>query len=257
MKYTSKYFKDNLPEWKRQKDPILSRIFYRPISFYGAAFCANHGISANTVSYFSALIAIVAGCLFLVDSYEINIMAAMLVNVWLCLDCVDGNIARSIKKQPFGDFADSISSYILVGIMCTTMSTVAYRNGGYFIESGCIWIVILGAFSSSADTLMRLIYQKYKATARELIDRGIIQAEEDKRTDITQVNSWQVRIESDFGVGGILPILVLIGTIFNILDIVVCYCFLYYGGACVVASLLQIRKAMKYTKECERDLNIL
>lgn len=251
MIYTSKYFKDNLPEWKRQKDPILSRLFYRPLSFYGAAFCANRGISANTVSYLSAIIAILAAFLFLIDSYKVNIVAAGLVNVWLFLDCVDGNLARSVKKQPFGDFADSISSYILVAVMCTTMSTVVYRNGGYFLDAGCVWIVIIGAIASSSDTLMRLVYQKYKASARELVDKGVIEPEEDKRTDNTQVNSLQVRLESDFGVGGILPILVLMGTVFRFLDIIVLYCFIYYGGACVVTSLIQIRKAMKHTKEWE------
>ena len=251
MIYTAKYFKDNLPEWKRQKDPILSRIFYRPLSFYGAAFCANRRISANTVSYFSAVIAIFAAFLFLIDSYEVNILAAILVNVWLFLDCVDGNLARSVKKQPFGDFADSISSYILVTVMCTTMSAVAYRNGGCFIDQGCIWIVIIGAIASSSDTLMRLIYQKYKASARELVDKGVIKPEEDKRTDNTQVNSLRVRIESDLGVGGILPALVLIGTIFSFLDVIVLYCFFYYCGACVVTSVLQIRKAMRHTREWE------
>ena len=50
MKYTAKYFKDGMPEWKRKKDPILSRLFYRKAAFSVAAVAANAGISANAVS---------------------------------------------------------------------------------------------------------------------------------------------------------------------------------------------------------------
>ena len=253
MNYTAKYFKDNLPEWKRRKDPVLSRIFYRPLSFYGAAFCANHRISANTVSYFSALLAIIASLMFLIDSNEVNVCAAILINVWLFLDCVDGNLARSVKKQPFGAFADSISSYILVGVMCTTMGVVVFRNGGYLVQEGNIWIVIAGAMASSSDTLMRLIYQKYKATARELVDDEIIKKEDDKRTDDNQVDSLPVRIEAELGVGGILPLAILLGTCFKFLDLIVIYCLLYYGGACVVMSSSYVRKAMNHTADWEKE----
>ena len=60
MRYTSKFFKEEMPEWKRKKDPILSRFFYRKIAFRTAAFAANAGISANSVSYFSIIIGIVS-----------------------------------------------------------------------------------------------------------------------------------------------------------------------------------------------------
>ncbi|EEG50701.1 hypothetical protein RUMHYD_00362, partial [Blautia hydrogenotrophica DSM 10507] len=46
VRYTSKFFKEEMPEWKRKKDPILSRFFYRKIAFRTAAFAANAGISA-------------------------------------------------------------------------------------------------------------------------------------------------------------------------------------------------------------------
>lgn len=37
MKYTAKYFKDNMPEWKRKKDAFVVQKFYRPLSFYGSS----------------------------------------------------------------------------------------------------------------------------------------------------------------------------------------------------------------------------
>lgn len=249
--YTPKFFKENLPEWKRVKDPLTSRIFYRPISFIIASIAANLGLSANTVSYFSIFIAITACILIIIPNYICNIIGAVCVNLWLLSDCTDGNLARSIKKQPFGTFADSVSSYILVAFLCTSIGISAYFNGGLFVEKNCIWIVLLGCFASSADTLMRLVYQKYKSTERDLIEQNLLKEEKEKRTDETKTNSLIVRIESDFGVGGILPILVLLGVIFNMLDLVVIYCFIYYFFSSLLMIIKYIAKAIRKTKEIE------
>ena len=99
MKYTINYFRKGLPDWKAKKDPFISRIFYRPVSMYVACWCSNIGLSANTVSYMSAVIAI-WGCLsFLGGNHTLNIIGAILLNIWNILDCVDGNIARSVKNN--------------------------------------------------------------------------------------------------------------------------------------------------------------
>lgn len=252
-KYDHKYFKDNLPEWKRVKDPILSRIFYRPISFYCASIATKLNISANTVSYFSAILSIIA-CLFIaIPNHTINIIGAILVNVWLILDCTDGNIARSVKKQPFGEFADGISSYILVALLCSSLGIAAYQNDGLiFSANSTIIIIILGVLASTSDTLMRLIYQKYKSTERELVDQGKMKAEIEKRTDEKQTKSLLVHLEADFGVGGILPILVLLAAIFKAYDIVVIYCFVYYVGSGILMSFKYVSKAIKNTKIIEK-----
>ena len=247
MHYTAKYFKENMPEWKRKKDPPLSRIFYRKVAFHWSAFAANRGITANSVSYFSMFVGILACALFLFDK-PLAIAGAVLVNVWLVLDCTDGNLARSVKSQPFGEFADGISSYVLVGLLCTMMGFYVYRHGGIVIPAGRAWIMLIGALASSADTMMRLIYQKYKSTERDMADKGIVELAHDDRTDHSKVNSLRVRIEADFGIGGYLPLMVLLGTLFDALDLVVLYCFLYYGGSCILSSALTIQKARKAEK---------
>jgi phosphatidylglycerophosphate synthase len=173
MHYTAKFFRDNMPEWKRRKDPPLSRVFYRKIAFHCAAFAANRGITANQVSYFSLYVGIVASLLFLFNK-PLAIAGAILVNFWLVLDCTDGNLARSVKSQPFGEFADGISSYVLVGMICTTMGFYVYQNGGLLIPTGTPWIILAGAFASSSDTMMRLIYQKYTRTEQEMAEQGKI-----------------------------------------------------------------------------------
>ncbi|MBQ7155331.1 MAG: CDP-alcohol phosphatidyltransferase family protein [Synergistaceae bacterium] len=130
MHYTPQYFRDNLPAWKYRKDFILTKIFYRPVSFYISAFCANHGIQANSVSVFSSFVAVLACSMFLFARYELNILGAVLVSVWGLLDCTDGNLARCVRPQPFGEFVDAESSYSLVCFLGVSLGISVYFTQG-------------------------------------------------------------------------------------------------------------------------------
>lgn len=254
-KYTYKYFKNGIPKWKMDKEVIISKKIYRPISFWLASIFANKGISANTVSYISIIVAILSCLFFIIPNYWCNIIGAFLIHVWYVLDCVDGNIARSVKKQPFGEFADACSSYILVGFLCTSMGISAYYMGGILFEKGCILMIILGAIASSSDTMMRLIYQKYKNSENELCEKGILKKEIDTRNDVSKVKSLPVIIEQKLGIGGILPLIILIGVIFKFLDLVVIYCFVYYFLSSIAMIMKYILKAIKSTKMLDTKYN--
>jgi len=247
--YTGREFMNDMPEWKRKKDCALARYLFRPVSFYVSAWCANCNISANTVSYISIVFAVL-GCLFMaIPGYWWKIAAAIMFNIWYLSDCVDGNLARSIKKQPFGAFADAASSYILVGFMGACIGYAVYSDGGYFVEPGCALMILIGALGTTADTMMRLIYQKYKSCERELQDKGILKVEYDQRIDENATTSLLVRLEEWLGIGGYLAIFILVAAIFNALDIIVFYCFLYYGGAFVLMTLKYCKKTIKLAKQ--------
>lgn len=250
-KYTYKYFKENIPKWKLDKEILISKKFYRPISYYVSSFFSNRGITANTVSYISIIVSIFSCILFMIPNYCCNIIGAVLIHVWYILDCVDGNIARAVKKQPFGEFADACSSYILVGFLCTAMGISAYFTGGVLFKTGSISMIIVGAIASSSDTMMRLIYQKYKNSENELCEKGVLKKEVDKRNDTSKVKSLPVIIEQRFGIGGILPLIILLGVIFKFMDLVVIYCFLYYFLSSIAMIFKYIFKAIKTTKNIE------
>ena len=242
MRYTARYFRETMPEWKRKKDPPLSRLFYRPAGYMLAALLANAGVSANGVSYFSAAIGL-AACLLM--PLPCPVIGALLINLWLVLDCTDGCIARSVKAQPFGEFADGISSYILVSLLGTSLGLEAYFEGGAILEPGSVWILLMGALASTADTLMRLIHQKYKAEAHALAQREGRPLEDDLRDASGRAGRLRAKWEQDLGVGGILPLLIMVGVLAHAVDLVVLYCFLYYGVSCVAATAIYIRRAMR------------
>ena len=93
---------------------------------------------------------------------------------------------------------------------------------------------------------MRLIYQKYQNVARELSDMNIIPSHHEKRTDHENSGSLRVRLEQEPGIGGILPLLILLAAIFNALDLIIIYMLLYYCGGAVVFISLYTFKAMRY-----------
>lgn len=239
MRYTAKYFRDRLPEWKRKKDPILSRVFYRPLSFACSAFFSNIGWTANMVSYLSAVVAIVACACFVLGA---PIAAAVLINVWLLLDCTDGNIARSVRKERYGDFADSMSSYICVGFMFCCMGFAAYRTGGVFFAPGDPWVILMGALAGSCDSLMRLLYQKFlNSTAAQ--DIGINRSEDPEQQN--GVNRIRMKVDAYISLGGFLPLAVLLASVFGFLDVVVALWLCYYGVTFVASALYLVCKTFK------------
>ena len=214
-KISAKYLSESMPDWKRKKDPILVHYVTRPISFYLSAILVNIGVTANEVSYFSGWVAIVGACCYLFNCHYMNIVGAVLVFFWLLLDCVDGNIARSVRRQPFGDFADAISSYVLVGIIVTFIGYAAYCEGGLIVPAGNPLIILLGAIASSSDTMMRLIYQKYRDNERQLADDNIVPKEIDVFKDHAKVGDWKVRLNMELGIAGLTTILIILGSIFR------------------------------------------
>ena len=253
MKYTAKYFKESMPEWKRQKDPTLVRFLTRPLSFPMAALCANAGINANTVSIFSTFVGITGCLLFLVNSYIINIIAPFIILFWLVLDCVDGNLARSVRMQPYGDYYDSMSSYVLVGLLGVCLGYRAFMDGGVVFVAKNPFIIVIGALASSSDSLMRLCYQKYRNCSIELEEKGIIKKEKNVWSDHDSTRNIKVRINMELGIATLLPILILIFTLLKKLDVVVLYMLLYYGGAFVLLTGVYMRKAWKYRNELRKD----
>ncbi|MCB6607717.1 CDP-alcohol phosphatidyltransferase family protein [[Clostridium] symbiosum] len=246
MKYSARYFRESMPEWKRKKDPIFVRAFYRPVSFYGSAFCANLGIKANYVTVFSLFISFFAAISYFCSNHSINIIGASLINCWLVLDCIDGNLARSVERQPFGEFLDAMGSYILVSFLGIGIGVYVFKNGGLFLLSNNYWWIILGALISILDLLMRLTYQKYKNNSVELQESGAIPVELDKRLAHDSSTSIRTRIEMEFGIAGILPPAILVCTILNFLDIILVYMFLYNLTGCILVIILYTRKSLKY-----------
>ena len=239
------FFRNNFPEWKRKKDPFMLRFFYRPISFYTASLCAKYGISANSVSYASSIVAVIASLLFILPYRWCHVLGGILISIWMIMDCTDGNLARSVRKQPYGEFADAMSSYILVGLMCTFMGVCAFFEGGFFISQYWPWIIVIGALASSSDSMMRLLYNKFKNT-EVMMGFNESNSPTKEKTKMTIIREF---VDEEFGLSGILPPFILICAIGGWMDIVVFYCFFYFGFSFVFSAIFLTKKAIDADKK--------
>lgn len=253
-KYSVSYFKEGLPAWKRRKDPFFIRYTYRPLSFVGSSICANLGMSANTVSYLSIFIGLIAAAFYYFDSYTMHIWGAVFVNLWLLFDCIDGNIARCVKKQPFGVFADATACYILLAFIYTAIGYAVYVDGGLLFSKGNVWIIVIGSLVSCSDIVMRLVFHKFREGEIEL--NKVIGKEEKFLDDYKpREPSLKDRLLEAINIGGYQPFFILLGTIFHFLDIVLLGCLLIDMAGLVFFTTRNIMKAIKLAKEYEEVYN--
>lgn len=238
MKYSPSYFRNGLPKWKRDKDDILSRYLFRPLSFYLSSLFCEMGWTANMVSYFAVLIVLLACCCF---AAGFSLCGAILIYVWLVLDCVDGNIARSVKREKFGDFADSMSSYICVGFMFVCIGYNSYFTGGLLVEPGNPLIILVGGIAGSSDSLARLLYQKYLNSC--YLQNGVLEKQENPAL-VNRLDRVRIKIDAYFGLGCLLPLAVLVGSILNTLDLVVVIWAVYYVLLFLGTSIHLSRKTL-------------
>ena len=253
-KYTASFFRETWPEWKKKKDPLIAQFFYRPLSFYISSFCANRGISANSVSYFSILVALGCCLCYVFANHKLHIIGALLVNLWLLLDCVDGNIARSIRKQPFGKFADAASSLFLISFLYLSISFAVYYEGGLVVEKSNVMIIVLDAVGVVSDSFMRLLYHQFKKGQEELL-RNSDRFEEKKmelQSGDGNMPNMKERILEALGIGGYLPLIILLCTLLKTADLVIFYILIINVTKCIIVTFKSLSNAIKMTKEFER-----
>lgn len=242
MKYTIRYFKDSLPDWKKKRDPIMVRFLYRPVSFVFSSIFSNLGFTANDVSNISTVIGILACVMIFIPNYVCGIIGAVLLNLWIIFDCTDGNIARTIKKLPYGEYVDAVSCYVLIALLFNSLGYRSYCFSGMIFQGKPI-IILLGGLASVFDNLMRLIYQRYVVSSDEL---GINERLEHDPDKTSKLNRWRIRIDLNMSIGGFLPFIILIAMIFNFTDIVVVIWALYNFFFCFASSIYLVHKATKY-----------
>lgn len=249
MKYTAKFFHDTMPEWKRKKDPLIAQVFHRPISFWFSSFFCEMGLTPNQVSFISLIIAIITCGCFLTGNKICYLIGAILMNIWSITDSADGNMARSVGGKPYGDFIDATSSYAMVGFIFPALGWAIYRDGGLFISAGAAWIILIGAYTSSCDTMARLFFQKMKNNTFELqmkeISDGKLTTQEVLKEASVQKSTFMklfTRVDSELSMGGWNLLAILLCVLFNCLDLYVLFYALYYSSIFVASTIYLIKK---------------
>lgn len=253
MKYTYKQILNSLPVKKNSNSSWWVKLWVRRVSFFFTYIFINLGFSSNGVSVLSIFITLIACVLFMISAKWAIIVAVVLINFWLVLDCVDGNIARCRKqKTVYGEFVDDIGGYYTVAFIYLAIGVCAYNFGGVMFEKNNIWLVVMGGVSSICDILARLIHKDYE----HFTDKTLSEAERKEKnshesyevSDKKSLSYIRRRIGKEIGISGTFMLLTIVCCIFNAYDVMTIFYFFFNGVALLATTGLFIFKADKYDR---------
>ena len=244
MKYTYKSIKESLPVKKNSNSSWWVKLIIRKLSFVFTYIFINLGFSPNAVSVLSIFVAI-AGCVCLcVPNTVCLILGIFLINFWLLLDCVDGNIARCRKRKTvFGEFVDDIGGYYIEALVYLAIGVCAFEMGGVVFKAENPWILCMGAVSSIINILSRLIYKNYCHFAIHA-DRSV--QEEHTVDDKRSLYYLRNRVSKELGISGLFMPLLIVGGIFGWYDLITVFYFLFNGFALLSTTVIYIYRADRY-----------
>lgn len=241
--YRYKYvqYRDAFPKWKLDKCGIISRYIHRPISFAVSAFFSNVGFTPNQVSFLALIVAICTCFVFLIPSSYAYFTGAVLMNVWLVLDCADGNMARVLGGQPYGEFADATSSYFLYGFLFPAMGMASCRIGGVIFPEGDYIVAYIGAMASGSTLMSKLYY--HKAMDMEYLSEGKLNSiRGNGRKGNSKISKIYNTISDKFLLGEWDMVFVVVAVMMKAMDLFILIFFLYFFVEFIASFSLIIKK---------------
>jgi phosphatidylglycerophosphate synthase len=225
MSYTFAEIWASLPPEKRKQDGLWTRFFLRPLSIPVTWLILKLGLRANTVSYISVLFSIGGAVLFSRSGFWLPLWGTVLLNFFSVLDCVDGNVARVTGTAgPWGGWADAVMGF--VAYTAVFLSTGVYS----WLRDGWWPVLLITAFTSSANLLTRVAYQMYKNIAGGEAHGSV---------------SFERSLAENVGITGVLmPALILCHVLGRGLPVIIGFNFLFYGAGCLATLVKLARKAV-------------
>ncbi len=245
---------DSLPNNKNSRSSIWVRNVIRKISFPMTLLFINAGWSANMVSLFSWLVIFIGSVLLGVNNFWSMLIGILLINFWLVLDCVDGNIARCKKQQAFmGDFYDAIAGYGPFAFSTIGLGLAAYHTSFIVPEQYKILFILLGGIGATVNIYSRLIHQKYLNcyfVAKNMMDENddiTLKSTADK----TSFAYIRERVDKELGVAGLYMIWLFIALFTSTFDIMLAFYVTYYLVSFLAVIYIYCRKAAEFEKTAQ------
>lgn len=126
----------------RGGDGLFSTFVVRPLSRRVTRFGLDRGWSPNGVTFVSLGLGLLAAALVLTDDRWAWVGAAVLVQLALVVDCVDGELARFTRRfGAFGAWLDGVGDRVKEYAVLAALGAVAVRHG----DGG--WVVAITAMA--------------------------------------------------------------------------------------------------------------
>lgn len=229
MKKTLVEIKAGYPLEKQKSDTLWVKNIIRRLSFYITWILVRLNISAWQVSVFSISMPIVA-LIFWIRLEPIT--AAVLLNVWLLLDCVDGNIARLEGESKGGPFIDASSGYMMVGTYALGLGLYLDLVGNSFYMISSPWFTVIGAVSSILNLMARLYHQKFLNVMNNTLNNSA-----------NNTVGFLRLMERNIGIGGFLTPITFLCVIMNKVHILLLIYLLYSASLFLKTAGELLKKA--------------
>lgn len=143
---------------RRSGEHWAGRLYMREISLHCDPYLVNTKITPNQLTYLMVVVGVLGGAALLIPGLPGAILAVVLFQIYLLLDCVDGEVARWRKQTSItGVYLDRIGHYL-----CEAALLVGFgiRGADAFHQQGStnwLWaflgtIAALGAILIKAET---------------------------------------------------------------------------------------------------------
>ena len=260
MKYDMDGIIKSLPEKKEKGSSFWAKLFVRRLSFYVTYIFINLGLSANSVSVISGIVAIV-GCISLsINSHEYRVLGVFLINFWLVLDCVDGNIARCKGKTSLmGEFYDAVSGYMISAFSLLAIGIAAYHTSSFMSGIYNEWFIVAGALGSIANILSRLVYHKFtnsrliagrkKGNDKEYVPENNALYESKPKMGLTY---FRLRVDKQLGISGLFMPALIAAIAVSRFDLFVVFYTFYNVTSLLAVLVLFMWKAKKYQDDSKK-----
>lgn len=256
-RYTLRNIINSMPQNKKRVSSFWVKLIARRLSYVFTYLLINLGCSANFVSAMSGIVVFI-GCLLLcIDNTVCLITGVALINLWIVLDCCDGNIARVTNRSSYmGEFFDAISGYVICAFSLIGVGVAAYNRSYLVFGEHQVVNIVIGACGCVSDLFSRLVYQKYTnnyfVTQCKVNGSATYTPENysfydpKARKGITYI---RLVIDRQLGISGAFMPLLILACIFNLYDVLVLAYSLYHIAALLAVLYLFSKKAIRTEKE--------
>ena len=119
---------------RRNEEHWAGRRYMRRLSPYGTWVFARLGWSPNAVTWLMIVIGVGAGAVVAVGGFAAAVAAAVMIQVYLLLDCSDGELARwSRRTSVTGVYLDRVGHYLAEAAL---LAGLGVRAQGHYALSG-------------------------------------------------------------------------------------------------------------------------
>jgi CDP-alcohol phosphatidyltransferase len=129
---------------RRSEEHWTGRLYMRRISIYVTRFALRLGLAPNTITSIMILVGLAGAAVISVDGWVTALAGALLVQIYLCLDCVDGEVARwTARTSAIGVYLDRFGHYLVEASLVVALGVRAAHGEAAWVILGLVGAIFV------------------------------------------------------------------------------------------------------------------